>query len=113
MTETAALLLTFAGDPQKLGTALPGLRTKVDGLANRGETIVNKLDNVVQFFQPAVLDLIVKHANEHDNPKRRRYQSGLLSLMVRGIDKSEVHLDPDFKVPSRQPIEALRKAAAA
>lgn len=112
VSETAAVAVSLIGDPEKLTGALPALRTKIDGLARRADMIVKKLDDVVLFFQPAALELIAKHANEHDNPKRRRYQAGLLSLSVRGVDKCEVRIPDGFSVPSRAAIEALQKLVA-
>jgi hypothetical protein len=107
--DTAALALSLAGDVQKVATMLIGLRAKASGLVRRAQMTLQKLSDVELFFQPIVLETICKYANEKDNPKRRRYQAGLLSLAVRGIDKCEVNMPSGFKVPASEPIDALGK----
>jgi hypothetical protein len=110
MIETSAAMSLLIGDAQKVAGVIGGIRARADGLARRADIILQKLADIELFFQPASLATICDHANKYDNPKRRRYQAGLLSLACRGIDKASIELPRDFTMPSRGPIEALRLA---
>ncbi|UGY17983.1 hypothetical protein HAP48_0011430 [Bradyrhizobium septentrionale] len=85
----------------------------MEGLAKRTEVILDTLREVEDFFQPAVLAAICKLANEHDNPKRRKYEAGLLSLSCkREREKTTITMPKDFELPSRKPLETFRAALA-
>lgn len=113
MTDFAAASVALAGEPEKAAKLIGVIRTKMEGLAKRTETILDTLREVEEFFQPAVLAAICKLANEHDNPKRRKYDAGLLSLSCkREREKSTIAMPKGFELPSRRPLEAFRLALA-
>jgi hypothetical protein len=99
-----------SAEPEKVAAVIGAIRARLDGLAKRAEIILDKLEDVPRFFQPAALEAVCKFATEQDNPKRRRYQAGLLSISVRGIDKCTIECPKDYAMPSRRPIEILRAA---
>jgi hypothetical protein len=110
MVETSATMALLTGDAQKIAAVIGALRARADGLVRRAEHLLTKLRDVELFFQPAALAAICEHANQYDNPKRRRYQAGLLTLACRGIDKASVEMPNDFAMPSRLPIDNLQTA---
>lgn len=113
MTDFAAAQITLAGEPENVARLIGLIRSKMEGLAKRTETILDTLREVEEFFQPASLAAICKLANEHDNPKRRKYEAGLLSLSCkRERDKSVISMPKGFELPSRRPLEAFRSALA-
>ena len=111
MADFAATGVMLAGEPEKVAAVIGGIRSKMEALAKRTEVVLDTLREVEEFFQPAVLAAICKLANEHDNPKRRKYEAGLLSLTCkRDRDKSVVTMPKGFELPSRRPLEAFRSA---
>ncbi|MDT4737247.1 hypothetical protein [Bradyrhizobium sp. WYCCWR 12699] len=113
MADFAAASVVLAGEPEKVAATIGAIRMKMDGLAKRVEAVLETLREVEDFFQPAALAAICKLANEHDNPKRRRYEAGLLSITCkRDRDKSTITMPKGFELPSRRPLEAFRPALA-
>lgn len=91
----------FAGEPEKVAAIIGAIRSKMEGLAKRAEAVLDTLREVDEFFQPAALAAICKLANEYDNPKRRKYEAGLLSLSCkRDRDKSVITMPKGFELPS-------------
>lgn len=84
----------------------------LDSLAKRVDGVISKLKEVEDFFQPSVLDPLCEFVTEHDNPKRRKYEPGLLSVTCKRDNKKRttVHLPRSYKLPSRGAMEAFRKA---
>jgi hypothetical protein len=110
MNETAGIQILLVGEAEKIAGAIGALRARLDGLARRAEQFIDKLKDVERFFQPASLETICSYANTEDNPKRRRYQAGMLSIAVRGIDKCIIECPKGYAVPSQLPIDAPRTA---
>jgi hypothetical protein len=113
MADFAAAMVALGGEPEKVAKIIGAIRSKMEGLAKRVETVLDTLREVEEFFQPATLATICKLANEHDIPKRRKYEAGLLSLSCkRDRDKSVITMPKDFELPSRRPLDAFRSALA-
>lgn len=113
MVDFAAAGVMLAGEPEKVAAIIGGIRSKMEGLAKRSEAVLDTLREVEEFFQPAALAAICKLANEHDNPKRRKYEAGLLTLTCkRDRDKSVISMPSGFELPSRRPLEAFQSALA-
>lgn len=111
MTDVAAVSLLLAGEPEKVAKQIGLVRSRMDGLAKRAESILNLLQEVVDFFQPSVLAAVCKLANEHDNPKRRKYASGLLGITCeRDRDKTTIVMPTNYAFPSQEPIRNLKLA---
>lgn len=108
MVETAATMAALTGDAEKVAAIIGAIRARVDGLVRRAEQLLTKLRDVELLFQPAALAVICEHANKFDNPKRRRYQAGLLSLACRGIDKASIEMPKDFVMPRRLAVDNLQ-----
>jgi hypothetical protein len=53
---------------------------RIRALLNRIDEIFGQLEEVVQFFQPAILAPVCEWATRRDNPKKRTYQAGLMSI---------------------------------
>ncbi|WP_316179278.1 hypothetical protein [Bradyrhizobium sp. SZCCHNRI1009] len=113
MADFAATQIMLAGEPEKAAKLIGLIRTRMEGLAKRMEGILDTIREVETFFQPAVLAAICKLANEHDNPKRRKYEAGLLSITCkRDRDKTVITMPKGFELPSPRPLEAFRSALA-
>ena len=90
---------------------LAHMKRAMEGLLKRFERVLAQLKELETFFQPEVLALICEYANVHDNPKKRTYQPGLLSITCkRGKDKTVVCMPRSYKVPSTRAIDAFRVA---
>ncbi len=102
----------LAGDPEKAAGIIGALRARMEGLTKRVGAVLDQLQEVELFFQPATLGAICKLANEFDNPKRRTYTNSLLMISVKN-DKGHKTLIPmpkGYATPSRRPIEELLSA---
>jgi hypothetical protein len=62
-------------------TSVEKIKRVLNGLIRRVEAVFDQLKEVEDFFQPVVLQAVCDLANEHDNPKRRKYTAGLLEHM--------------------------------
>lgn len=107
LNETAAVNVALIGKVEFVAQKLPGHRAKIEGLARRAGIILDKLEDVERFFQPAALEYVCRMATENDNRKKRRYKAELLKISLFGNVTSTIEA-PIFQMPSRRPIEALR-----
>jgi hypothetical protein len=112
MADVAAAVLPLGGEAEKVAKIIGIIRTRFDSLLRRTEMILGQLQEVELFFQPTALAAICKLANEHDNPKRRTYEAGLLTLTCKRDKKSKtvIAMPKGFERPSRRPIESFRSA---
>jgi len=77
------------------------------------EEALDQLKEVEDFFQPGCLSAVCNSANLRDNPKRRRYEAGLLAITChRDKGSSTIRMPKDYKLPDRAPIVAFRAALA-
>jgi hypothetical protein len=109
LTNFAVRLVT---DADLKTVSLHNIRVRFEGLLRRLQQILDKLKEAEDFFQPAVLGYICNLANEHDNPKKRKYEAGLMSISCKR-DKgnaSTVQIPRKFKLPDRGPLERFREA---
>ena len=87
------------------------IKRVLEGLISRVEAVFGELKEVEDFFQPAVLDVVCKLGNEHDNPKKRKYTAGMLSLTCkRDRDKVVVQIPNNYRLPNRSGLEALKES---
>lgn len=107
MDETRAITQLLTGKPEFVAMRIGAIRTGIDALIRRAETILGKFKSVEEFFQPAVLHAISVHA-ENSVPRRARHIPGLLRLASRNV---VVEMPQDYVVPSRQPIDDLIRTA--
>ncbi|MCK1671229.1 hypothetical protein [Bradyrhizobium sp. 150] len=114
LAEITKLNSLLSGEAEKAAGIIGQLRARMDGISKRAEPILEYLQDVELFFQPVTLDAICKWANEHDNPKRRTYSYGLLSITLKNDkgDKTHILIPKGYVLPSKQPIIALRNALA-
>jgi hypothetical protein len=104
----AALALVAKSDS---AANIDPIRRHFEALLRRIEMVLDKLKEVEDFFQPAVIDAVCLLANTYDNPKKRTYVAGVLSITCRRPKGDvTVSLPKSFKQPSRKPIEAFRSA---
>jgi hypothetical protein len=74
---------------------------------------LDQLREVADFFQPACLAAVCEAANVRDNPKKRRYELGLLTITChRENGSTTVRMPKDYKLPNRGLIAAFRTALA-
>ncbi len=87
------------------------IRSHLRVMVRRIEGALDDLNEVEEFFQPGTLTSICRVATEQDNPKKRIYEPGIMSITCRR-DKSRatVHAPKTMKVPDRKAIEAFREA---
>ncbi len=87
------------------------MKRSFESLLKRFERVLDKLKELETFFQPEVLTLVCEYANEHDNPKKRKYQPGIMSItMKRDKGKLVMCMPRNYKVPDRKAIEEFRTA---
>jgi hypothetical protein len=86
---------------------------RCDSRWSRLNDLLDLLREVEDFFQPTVLAAICKLANEHDNPKRRKYEAGLLTLTCkRERQKTTIAMPKNFVLPSGRGLDAFKSALA-
>lgn len=78
-------------------------------LSKRIEAALDQLEEVVDFFQPRVLAFICDLANQFDNPRKRQYEPGLMSITCkRQRNTVIVQVPKHYKVPNRDVINNFR-----
>jgi hypothetical protein len=108
---SAALLLSQA--PEQAAEQVGRIRSHMKIICDRIEAALDQLKELEDFFQPQVLGAICDLANEYDHPKKRKYVAGLMEITCkRDRDKITISMPRNYLVPSRAPIEQLRKALA-
>lgn len=107
----AALMLMLP--PDQAVKLIGQIRSRVEMLAGRIEGAFDQLKEVEDFFQPSVLAQICELGTQYDNPKKRRYVPGLMSVTCkRDKKKTTIEMPKNYRVPDRAPIAQLRKALA-
>lgn len=88
---------------------IANMKRSMEGLLRRFEEVIAKLKEVETFFQPGVLAILCEFANAYDNPKKRQYAPGILSIKCkRGRDPVVVCMPRQYETPSLKPIQAFR-----
>jgi hypothetical protein len=86
-----------------------GMKRRMECLFQRFEEVLKRLKELETLFQPEVLAIVCDYANKYDNPKKRTYVPGLLTITCkRGKNPTTVCMPKNYKVPSMQRIEAFR-----
>jgi hypothetical protein len=113
MNDVSAASLMLVGEPEAVAKRIGLIRSRMDGLVKRLNDLLDLLREVEDFFQPTVLAAICKLANEYDNPKRRKYEAGLLTLTCkRERQKTTITMPKNFVLPSRRGLGAFKSALA-
>lgn len=110
--EFMGFVMRLVADPELKQHSIHNIRQRFEALLRRVEAVMEQLQEVEDFFQPAVLQVICDLANKNDNPKKRKYEPGMLSISCKR-DKSKaatVHLPRSFRLPDRKAIERFRAA---
>jgi hypothetical protein len=111
VAEMSALAMTLIGKEELGEKSVEDIKRALGLFIRRIEKVFDELKEVEDFFQPAVLDLVCKLANDYDNPKKRKYSAGLQSLTCkRARDKSTVQMPNNYRLPNRSGLEALKKS---
>lgn len=110
--EINAFMMRLFADPDLKSISIHNIQVRFEGLLKRVETVLDQLQEIVGFFQPAVLLAVCDLANKHDNPKKRKYEAGMLSISCKKGKGNvvTVQMPRNFKVPDRKAIERLRAA---
>jgi hypothetical protein len=82
---------------------------------DRAEKIVRQLSELEDAFQPNVLEVVCDAANELDNPVKREYSFGLLSITCKRRQKADltVEVPTGFTPPDMRCLDVIRKALEA
>lgn len=87
------------------------MKRKLEGAVDRLEKSVSLLNEVVDFFQPAVLSAVCKLANEHDNPKKRTYSFSIGKLSCKRDGKEVIIPIPkNYSLPNMAGFMRFRDA---
>lgn len=87
------------------------IKRHFEALLKRIEDVLDQLEEVVDFFQPDVLAAVCALANEYDNPKKRKYIPGLLSITCkRQKNEVVVQVPRHYQVPDRKVLDKFRAA---
>lgn len=109
MADLELLTLRIASRDDWAEQNIAHMKRSMEALLKRFEEIIAKLKEVETFFQPEVVAILCEFANVFDNPKKRRYVPGMLSITCkRGRDPIMVCMPRQYKIPSLKPIEAFR-----
>jgi hypothetical protein len=110
--EFTSFVMRLVADRELKQHSIHNVRQRFEGLVKRVEAILDQLKELEDFFQPAVLGVVCDLANQHDNPKKRKYVPGVLSISCKR-DKGNVatvHMPKNFKVPDRKATERFGAA---
>jgi hypothetical protein len=113
LSDAAKFALSLQGPPEEAAKKIGGIRHRMEILANRTEGVLGQLRDLEAFFQPAVMCALADLATKEDNPKKRTYTAGLLSISCkRGNQTYTISLPRNYKVPDSRPLEALKAAVS-
>jgi hypothetical protein len=105
---------TLSGNAEAAAAALPRIRPRLDGVLKQLDRLLDYLGQPVEFFQPQVLMYVADVATDCDNPNKRTYEAGLMSITCKkNRDRPTVSLPTTYSVPTREPMERLRKVLMA
>lgn len=108
-SEFGAAALTLIGKADRGPFDVGPVKRRMEMLLDRLEAVFAQLQEVVDFFQPEVLEAVCRFANEHDNPKKRKYIPGLGSITLkRERDKLPLYVPKNYQVPGKANIETFR-----
>jgi hypothetical protein len=111
VAEMSALAMNLIAKDELGEKSVENLRRILNALIRRIETIFDHLKEVEDFFQPAVLQAVCDLANVYDNPKKRKYAPGLLTITCkRDREKSSVQIPNSYKIPNRAGLNALKES---
>jgi hypothetical protein len=111
ISEMNVLAINLIAKDELEQKSVDNIKRQLEGLIRRIEKVFHELKEVEDFFQPAVLETICNFANDHDNPKKRRYTSGMLSLTCkRTRDTVTVQMPKKYCLPNRDGLETLKEA---
>ncbi|MGM5033547.1 hypothetical protein [Tardiphaga sp. 803_E3_N1_3] len=100
--------LEMLATPQRALAHIGGVIEGLQGIIRRTDVLLQRLEDVELFFQPATLLAISDHA-ENAKPRRARHIAGMLKLATKNV---VVQLPPDYKTPSRSYLDALIKVVS-
>jgi hypothetical protein len=110
VAEMSALKTTLIDKEELKEEGVRKIKRVLEGLIPKAEVVLNQLQEVVDFFQPAVLTVLCRLGNEHDNPRKRKYIADLLSITCkRGREKTTVQLPRNYRVPNSDGLVALKE----
>ncbi len=123
--EMSGILLEVAGASMRLGAnadfkEIRAMKRKLDSSVDRLETMLSQLSEVIDFFQPAILDVVCKLANKYDNPKKRIYSYELGKLCCKKDGRNTIIPMPkNYDLPEgglkrfRDALNGIQEKAAA
>jgi hypothetical protein len=84
----------------------------IGSLVTRTERIFKQVAELVDAFQPNILEVICDAANRLDNPEKREYSFGLLSITCKRRQKTDViaEVPRDFALPDERGLSAIKEA---
>jgi hypothetical protein len=80
--------------------------------ADRADKIIKQLSELGDAFQPNILKVVCDAANTLDNPEKREYSFGLLSITCKRRQKTDltVEIPRGFELPDEHGLNAIKKA---
>ncbi len=92
---------------------LASMKRMIEAFLKRFEAVIDRLAEVQALFQPEVLALICEYANAFDNPRKRKYVAGMLTLTCKkDRDQVTLSLPNNYVLPSRARINEFRSTLA-
>jgi len=110
------IMLEVAGATMRLGEnsdlkEIRLMKRKLESAVDRLERSVSLLNEVVDFFQPALLSAVCKLANKYDNPKKRVYSFQLGKLCCKREGKEVIIPIPkNYSLPNMAGFNRFRDA---
>jgi hypothetical protein len=111
VTEFSAATMTLMSTAEGQERNVEALKRRMELLLRRIEVVLDQLKEIEDFFQPTVLSTMCDLANQYDNPKKRKYEPGLMRVTCKR-DKTlvTVQMPKNFRVPDRAAIQNFRSA---
>lgn len=111
--ELSAMASQLIGQNEIEEKTVDSVRRMLRLIIQRIEVVLDQLKEVEDFFQPGVLSAVCELGNEYDNPKKRKYITGLTSITCKrekDREKVTVVMPMNYRVPNRAGVDELKRA---
>jgi hypothetical protein len=115
LTDMEALNCALRKEDEPTEERLALFKQTMKRFVDRAEKIIGELSELEEAFQPNILNVVCEAANKLDNPEKREYSFGLLSITCKRRQKTDstVEIPRDFAFPDKHSLGTIKKALEA